>query len=94
MLDIDGVKMYVALLTDGYLTVRAAAPDAYSPIPGPAPGASSEILHPQAENPGVQKLEIHSKGAESRRIAVWFYPLTDGREIPKEKPAVKPLSVW
>ncbi len=94
VLDIDGTKMYVALLTDGYLTVRAAAPDAYSPIPGPAPGASSESLHPQAENPGVQKLEIHSKGAESRRIAVWFYPLTDGREIPTEKPAVKPLSVW
>ena len=94
ILDIDGTKMYVALLTDGYFTVRAAAPDEYSPIPGPAPSASSDTPRPQAVNEGVQKLEIHHKGKDSHRIAVWFYPLTDGREIPAEKPALKPLSVW
>jgi hypothetical protein len=94
VLDIDGTKMYVSLLTDGYFTVRAAAPDEYSPIPGPAPGASREELQPQAVNEGVQKLELHLSGKGAHRVAVWFYPLTDGREVPKEKPAVKPLSVW
>ena len=94
VLDIDGTKMYVSLLTDGYFTVRAAAPDEYSPIPGPAPGASREELQPQAVNEGMQKLEVHLSGKGAHRVAVWFYPLTDGREVPKEKPAVKPLSVW
>lgn len=94
VLDIDGTKMYVALLSDGYFGVRAAAPDQYSPIPGPAPSASNPEPHPQAENKGVQKLEIHLKGKTGHRIAVWFYPLTDGREVPTEKPTVKPLSVW
>ena len=94
ILDIDGTKMCVMLLSDGYFTVRAAAPDAYSPIPGPAPGASREELQPQAVNDGLQKLEIHLKGKDNHRIAVWFYPLTDGREIPSEKPVVCPLAIW
>ena len=94
VLDVGGTKMYVALLADGVFDVRAAAPDAYSPIPGPAPSASSETPKPQAVNEGFQKLEVHLKGADAHRIAVWFYPLTDGREIPKEKPTVKPLAVW
>ncbi len=94
VLDIDGTKMYVALLTDGYFTVSAAAPDEYSPIPEPAPSASSETPRPQATNEGIQKLVVHLTGKEKHEICVWFYPLTDGREIPSEKPAVKALSEW
>lgn len=94
VLDIDGVKMYVALLTDGCFTVRAAVPDVYSPIPAPALGSSNGEPKPQAENSGVQKLEIHLSGKDAHRIAVWFYPLTDGRAIPAEKPEVKPLCDW
>jgi len=94
VLDIGGVKMYVALLTDGYFTVRAAAPDEYSPIPAPAPGASREEPQPQAVNNGIQKLEIHLKNKDSHCIAVWFKPLAEGEDIPAEKPAVKPLAVW
>ena len=92
ILDIDGTKLCVMLLSEGYFTVRAAAPDAYSPIPAPAEYADGP--HPQAVNNGVQKLEIHQKGKKNHRIAVWFYPLTDGRELPTEKPEIKPLSVW
>ncbi len=94
VLDIEGTKMYVSLLTDGYFTVRAAAPDEHSPIPAPAPSASNPEPQPQAENPGVQKLEIHLKNKDSHRIAVWFRPLSDGEELPCEKPAVKPLAIW
>ena len=94
VLDIGGTKMYVALLADGVFDVRAAAPDAYSPIPGAAPTASSDIPKPQAVNEGFQKLEVHLKGKDAYRIAVLFYPLTDGREVPTEKPNVKPLATW
>jgi hypothetical protein len=94
VLDIGGTKMYVALLTDGCFGVRAAAPDEYSPIPAPAPGASREEPQPQAVNNGIQKLEIHLKGEEGHRIAVWFKPLAEGEALPAEKPAVKPLAVW
>lgn len=94
VLDIDGTKMYVALLTDGYFTACPAAPDEYSPIPAPAPSASSKTPSPQATNEGIQKLAIHLSGKEKHEICVWFYPLTDGREIPKEKPEVRPLCAW
>jgi hypothetical protein len=94
VLDIGGTKMYVALLTDGCFGVRAAAPDEYSPIPAPAPGASREEPQPQAVNNGIQKLEIHLKNKDIHRIAVWFKPLTEGEDIPAEKPIVKPLAVW
>ncbi len=94
VLDIGGVKMYVALLTDGYFTAAAAAPDEYSPIPDPAPSASNDTPRPQATNEGVQKLMLHLTGKEKHEICVWFYPLTDGREIPKEKPEIKALSLW
>jgi hypothetical protein len=94
ILDIGGTKMYVSLLGDGVFDIRAAAPDAYSPIPGPAPSASSDTPKPQAVNEGFQKLEVHLKGKDAYRIAVWFYPLAEGEELPKEKPAVKPLAVW
>ena len=93
-LDIGGTKMYVALLADGVFGVRAAAPDENSPEVLPAPSASCETPKPQAVNEGVQKLEVHLSGKDSHRIAVWFYPLTDGREVPTEKPAVKPLAIW
>ena len=92
ILDIDGTKLCVMLLSDGYFTVKAAAPDAYSPIPAPA--EHEDGLHPQAVNNGVQKLVINLSGKEKHTVAVWFYPLTDGREVPSEKPAVKPLSAW
>ncbi|MBP3605308.1 MAG: DUF4962 domain-containing protein [Clostridia bacterium] len=94
LLDIDGVKMYVALLADGVFGVRAAAPDENSPEVLPAPSASNTTPQPQAVNNGISKLEVHLSGASAHRIAVWFYPLTDGREIPKERPSVKPLSIW
>ncbi len=94
VLDIEGTKMYVALLGDGVFGARAAAPDENSPEVLPAPSASSETPKPQAVNEGVQKLEIHLSGSCAHRIAVWFYPLTEGREIPSEKPEIKPLSVW
>ena len=92
ILDMDGTKMCVRLLSDGYFTVRAAAPDAYSPIPAPAEHADG--LHPQAKNEGKQKLVVNLSGREKHTVAVWFYPLTDGKEIPTEKPTVNPLSEW
>ena len=92
ILDMDGTKMCVRLLSDGYFTVRAAAPDAYSPIPAPAEHADG--LHPQAKNEGKQKLVVNLSGREKHTVAVWFYPLTDGREIPTEDPNVKPLAEW
>ena len=92
ILDMDGTRMYVKLLTEGYLCVRAAVPDAYSPIPAPAEYVNRTC--PQAKNEGFQKLVINLSGKEKHTVAVWFYPLTDGREIPADAPAVKPLAVW
>jgi hypothetical protein len=92
ILDIGGTKMRVVLLTDGYFTVRAAAPDAYSPIPAPAEHADG--LHYQATNEGIQKLEIHLSGKESHRIAVWFKPLAEGEGFDAEAPEIKPLAEW
>ena len=94
VLDIAGTRLYVALLADGVFGVRSAAPDENSPIPGPAPSAGCADPKPQATNEGIQKLEVHLKGKESHRIAVWFKPLAEGEELPTEKPSVKPLSVW
>ena len=94
VLDIDGVKMYVSILTDGYFTVRAAVPDENSPEVLPAPSSSNPEPRPQATNEGYQKLEIHLKNKDAHRIAVWFKPLSEGEANPTEKPAVKPLSVW
>ena len=94
ILDIDGTKMCVKLLTDGYFAVRAAVADENSPIPTPAPSASDPTPKPQATNNGIQKLVVNLSGSEKHTIAVWFYPLTDGREIPTEDPNVKPLAEW
>ena len=93
ILDIDGTKMCVMLLTDGYFTVRAAEADENSPTPAPAVTAKGEVI-PQAKNPRYQKLVINLAGAARRTVAVWFYPLTDGREIPTEYPQICPLSEW
>ena len=96
VLDIDGVKMYAKILTDGVFEVRAAAADENSPVVW-NPNATEETppeRRGQAINNGTQKLMIHLSGKSSHRIAVWLYPLTDGREIPTEKPAVTPLSLW
>ena len=92
ILDIDGTRMYVKLLDEGSFAVRAAVPDEYSPVPAPAEYADGP--RPQAKNEGIQKLMIRLSGAKKHTVAVWFYPLTDGREIPTESPAVKPLSIW
>ena len=88
----DGSRMYVKLLTEGYLSVRAAVPDAYSPIPSPAEYVNRTC--PQAKNEGFQKLVVNLTGKEEHTVAVWFYPLTDGREIPKDAPELKPLELW
>ena len=93
ILDIQGTKMYVSLLTDGVFELRPSAPDEYSPVVEPAASSSSSVLKGQAENPGC-KLVVELKGKTAYRIAVWMAPLTDGREVPTEKPTVKPLSVW
>jgi hypothetical protein len=85
--------MFVSLLTEGVFELRPSAPDEHSPVVEPAANSSSSVLRGQAENTGC-KLAIHLKGKESRRIAVWMYPLTDGREIPTERPSVKPLALW
>ena len=94
VLDIDGTKMCVRLLTEGYFTVRAAVADEHSPIPEPAPTASDPTPKPQATNNGIQKLVIHLSGKEKHTVVVWFYPLTDGRELPSETPEIKSLSLW
>lgn len=94
ILDIDGTKMCAVLLTDGYFTVRAAVADENSPVPEPAPTSTSPIPVPQATNNGIQKLVVHLAGKETHTVAVWFYPLTDGRELPTEKPNVEPLASW
>ena len=92
-LDIDGTKMCVMLLTDGSFSVRAAEADENSPTPAPAVTAKGEVI-PQAKNPRYQKLVINLAGAAHRTVAVWFYPLTDGREIPADAPELKPLALW
>ena len=92
LLDIDGTRMYVALLADGCFAVSAAAPDENSPIPAPAEYVSGP--RPQAVNHGIQKLTVTLKGKGSHRIAVWFKPLSEGEEIPAEKPAITPLALW
>ncbi|MBP3605311.1 MAG: heparinase II/III family protein [Clostridia bacterium] len=93
ILDIEGTKMYVALLTDGAFALRPSAPDEFSPVVEPAANSSSSVLKGQAENPGC-KLVIELNKKTSTRIAVWMYPLTEGREIPTEKPCVTPLALW
>ncbi len=93
VLEIDGVKMYVSLLTEGVFELRPSAADENSPVVEPAANSSSSVLKGQAENTGV-KLVVHLKGKAHRRIAVWMLPLIEGREIPKEKPSVKPLALW
>jgi hypothetical protein len=50
-------------------------------------------LKGQAENVGC-KLVIELKGKSSRRIAIWMLPLTEGKEIPEEKPNVESLALW
>ena len=90
VLDIDGVKMYVALLADGVFEVRAAAADENSPFCY----TNDPSVSAQAENKGIGKLVVHLSKKSAARIAVWMVPLTDGREIPTEKPSIKPLSVW
>jgi hypothetical protein len=93
ILEIEGVKMYVSLLTDGEFELRPSSADEFSPVVEPAANSSSSVLKGQAENPGC-KLTVNLSGKSAYRIAVWMLPLTDGREIPAEKPALKPLSVW
>ncbi len=94
ILEIDGVKMYVKLLTDGVFELRPSAADEYSPVVEPAANSSSSVLKGQAENVGC-KLTVSLKGKESYRIAVWMVPLTNGKEVPKDNfPAVKPLALW
>ncbi|MBP3605309.1 MAG: heparinase II/III family protein [Clostridia bacterium] len=92
VLDIDGTKMCAILLTEGYFTVRAACADENSPVPGPAEYVDK--LCPQATNSGVQKLVVNLTGKQKHTVAVWFYPLTAGREIPVEHPQLRPLSEW
>ncbi len=94
ILDVDGTKMAAVLLSDGYFTLRAAAPDENSPVPGPAVYDGGATLRYQAVNNGFGKLEIHLSGKENHRIAVWFYPLTEGRSLPEEKPEIIPLKNW
>ncbi len=93
ILEVSGVKMYVSLLTDGVFSLRPSAPDEYSPVVEPAANSSSSVLRGQAENPGC-KLVVELKDKSACRIAVWMYPLTEGREVPSEKPALKPLALW
>jgi hypothetical protein len=93
ILEIEGVKMYVSLLTDGEFELRPSSADEFSPVVEPAANSSSSVLKGQAENPGC-KLTVNLSGKSAYRIAVWMLPLTDGREIPAEKPSLKPLSVW
>ena len=96
VLDIDGVKMYAKILTDGVFEVRAASADENSPVVW-NPNATEETppeRRGQALNNGTQKLMIHLSGKSSRRIAVWLKPLAEGEAIPAEKPAIKPLALW
>jgi hypothetical protein len=96
VLDIDGVKMYAKILTDGVFEVRAASADENSPVVW-NPNATEETppeRRGQAINNGTQKLMIHLSGKSSRRIAVWLKPLAEGEAIPAEKPAIKPLALW
>ncbi len=96
LLDIDGVKMYAVLLADGVFDLRAGVADENSPTVY-NPNATEKTPpenRGQALNNGIQKLVVNLSGKSYYRIAVRFYPLTDGREMPKERPAVKPLAVW
>ena len=96
LLDIDGVKMYAVLLTDGVFEVRAGVADENSPkVYNPNVNENTPPEYRgQALNHGIQKLVVNLSGKTHHRIAVRFYPLTDGKEIPTERPSVKPLSVW
>ena len=92
ILDMDGTQMYVRLLSEGYFSVRAAAPDEHSPIPSPALYVNKTCQ--QAKNDGIQKLVLHLTGKKNHTVAVWFYPLTNDGEIPKDAPVPKPLAIW
>ncbi len=95
ILELDGVKMLVAILgSDGSFEVLPAAPDALSPKVQPAASATSTVIKGQAENTGFFKLAIHVTGRTEYCISVLFYPLTDGKAIPDSLPKVKPLAAW
>ena len=96
LLDIGGVKMYVESLADGVFEVRAGVADENSPVVwNPNANENTKPEHRgQALNNGMQKLVIHLKGKTSYRIAIRMLPLTDGREVPTEKPTIKPLAIW
>ena len=96
LLDIDGVKMYAVLLADGVFELRAGVADENSPTVY-NPNATEKTppeYRGQALNNGIQKLVVNLSGKSYYRIAVHFYPLMDGKEIPKERPQIKPLSLW
>lgn len=90
VLDMDGTKMYVALLADGCFEVRAAAADERSPyVYNPnAPSVGN------AENKGVQKLVVSLSGKSAYRIAFWMIPLAGECAHLTEKPVIKPLAIW
>ena len=94
ILDIDGKKLRVSLLTEGYFTLRVAAADENSPVPEPALYDGGARLQYQAVNNGFGKLEIHLSEKGSHRIAVWFKPLAEGEGFDSEAPQVKPLAEW
>ena len=96
LLDIKGTKMYVESQADGVFEVRAGTADENSPVVwNPNANESTKPENRgQALNQGMQKLVIHLKGKNAYRIAIRMTPLTDGREIPNEKPEIKALSVW
>ena len=94
LLSIDGVKMYAVLMADGVFEARAGVADENSPhVYNPNANAKPENSG-QATNQGMQKLVVHLSGKTHYTLAVRFYPLTEGREIPTEKIPVKPLSLW
>ena len=81
VLDIDGNKMYVTLLTDGEFGIMAAEPLPSSPNP-----------EGQSSNAEFQKLYIKLSGIENADIAVCFTPGYCYESL--ELPDVIPISDW
>ena len=95
ILEKDGKRLHVTLLTDGLaLTVADAAPTELSPEVEPAATESSTEAQGQRVNTGCSKLVIEASGESGYTIAVAFTALEDGKDAPNALPALKKLSLW
>ncbi|MBQ9085046.1 MAG: heparinase II/III family protein [Clostridia bacterium] len=82
ILTIDGVRLWVGLLTEGEFEIM------------PAELLFPEMKQADAnDNSKVRKLALHL-GGETKCISVAFMPLEDGETAPKNIPTVKPIAEW